>query len=73
MKSVGKAANKMIEEVREAILEVAEQYKKLGAEVEECSVDIGEKAIADYYIISCAEASSSIASASFASSRSSGS
>ena len=32
----------------------------LGAEVEECSVDIGEKAIADYYIISCAEASSNL-------------
>ena len=47
-------------EVRKAILEVAEKYRSLGAEVEECSVDIGEKAIADYYIISCAEASSNL-------------
>ena len=47
-------------EIRTAILEVAEKYKELGAEVEECSVDIGEKAIADYYIISCAEASSNL-------------
>ena len=47
-------------EVRKAVLEVAEKYRSLGAEVEECSVDIGEKAIADYYIISCAEASSNL-------------
>ena len=48
------------EDVRNAILEVAEEYRKLGADVEECSFDIGQRAIADYYIISCAEASSNL-------------
>ena len=47
-------------EIRNAILEVAEKYKSMGAIVEECSLDIGEKAIADYYIIACAEASSNL-------------
>ncbi len=47
-------------EVKEAILEVAEKYKELGAEVEECSLDIGKYALATYYIIACAEASSNL-------------
>lgn len=48
------------EEVKNAILEVAEKYKQMGAEVEECSFDIGKKAIAVYYIIADAEASSNL-------------
>ena len=48
------------EEVKNAILEVAEKYRELGAEVEECSLDIGKYALATYYIIACAEASSNL-------------
>ena len=48
------------EEVKNAILKVADKYRELGAIVEECSLDIGNKAIADYYIIACAEASSNL-------------
>ena len=48
------------EEVKNAILEAAETYKKLGATVEECSLDIGKEALAVYYIIACAEASSNL-------------
>ena len=47
-------------EVKNAILEVAEKYRELGAEVEECSLDIGKYALATYYIIACAEASSNL-------------
>lgn len=48
------------EEVKEAILETAKKYEKLGATVEECSLDIGKEALAVYYIIACAEASSNL-------------
>ncbi len=48
------------EEVKKAVLETAKQYEKLGATVEECSLDIGKKALAVYYIIACAEASSNL-------------
>ncbi len=47
-------------EVKEAILKVAEKYKELGATVEECSFEVGKYAIADYYVIACAEASSNL-------------
>lgn len=47
-------------EVKEAILEVAEKYRELGATVEECSLDVGKYALATYYIIACAEASSNL-------------
>lgn len=48
------------EEVK-ASLEVAiEKYKELGAEIEEISLDIAQYALAAYYIISCAEASSNL-------------
>ena len=47
-------------EVKEAILEVADKYRELGAEVEECSLDVGKYALATYYIIACAEASSNL-------------
>ena len=48
------------EEVKKSIQEVAKTYEKLGATVEECSLDIAEKALATYYIIACAEASSNL-------------
>lgn len=48
------------EEVKKSIQDMAEVYKKLGAEVSECSLDIAEKALAVYYIIACAEASSNL-------------
>ncbi|MGN1298866.1 MAG: Asp-tRNA(Asn)/Glu-tRNA(Gln) amidotransferase subunit GatA [Candidatus Scatovivens sp.] len=54
---IGEGVN---EEVRNAILEVAEKYKELGAIVEECSLDVGKISIATYYIIACAEASSNL-------------
>lgn len=47
-------------EVKNAILETAKKYEKLGATVEECSLDIGNEALAVYYIIACAEASSNL-------------
>ena len=48
------------EEVKKSIENAIEEYKKLGAEVEECSLDIANQALATYYIIACAEASSNL-------------
>lgn len=48
------------EEVKDSINKVIEEYKKLGAIVEECSLDVAEYALATYYIIACAEASSNL-------------
>ena len=48
------------EEVKNAILDAAKKYEELGATVEECSLDIGKEALAVYYIIACAEASSNL-------------
>ena len=48
------------EEVKEKLEEAIEIYKKLGAEVEEISLDIAKYALATYYIIACAEASSNL-------------
>jgi len=48
------------EEVKQSILNAAKKYESLGAIVEEVSLDIGEKALATYYIIACAEASSNL-------------
>lgn len=48
------------EEVKQAILNVAEKYKRLGAIVEECSFDVGKYALGTYYIIADAEASSNL-------------
>ena len=48
------------QEVKEALQKAIEKYKELGAIVEECSVDIAEYALATYYIIACAEASSNL-------------
>lgn len=53
----GEGINK---EVKESIQKVIEEYKNLGATVEECSLDVAEYALATYYIIACAEASSNL-------------
>jgi len=53
----GEAIN---EEVKSALQKAIEKYKKLGAIVEECSLDIAEYSLAAYYIIACAEASSNL-------------
>ena len=48
------------EEVKQKLNEAIEEYKKLGAKVEEFSLDIADYALATYYIIACAEASSNL-------------
>ena len=48
------------EEVKAKLEEAIETYKKMGAEIEEFSLDIAEYALATYYIIACAEASSNL-------------
>lgn len=48
------------EEVKKSIKQVIEKYKELGATVEECSLDVADYALATYYIIACAEASSNL-------------
>lgn len=47
-------------EVKQSLMQAIEEYKKLGAEVEEFSLDLAELSLATYYIISCAEASSNL-------------
>jgi aspartyl-tRNA(Asn)/glutamyl-tRNA(Gln) amidotransferase subunit A len=47
-------------EVKKKLEEAIETYKKLGATVEEFSLDIADYALATYYIIACAEASSNL-------------
>ena len=48
------------EEVKAKLYEAIDRYKKLGAEVEEFSLDIAKYSLASYYIIACAEASSNL-------------
>ena len=48
------------EEVKQKVQEAIETYKKLGATVEECSLNITDYALATYYIIADAEASSNL-------------
>ena len=47
-------------EVKAKLEEAIEKYKEMGAIVEECSLDVAEYALATYYIIACAEASSNL-------------
>ena len=47
-------------EVKKALETAIEEYKSMGAIVEECSVPIAEYALATYYIIARAEASSNL-------------
>ena len=48
------------EEVKTKLEEAIAKYKELGAEVEEVSLNVAEYALATYYIIACAEASSNL-------------
>ena len=48
------------EEVKETLKKSIEKYEELGAEIEEFSLDIAQYALATYYIIACAEASSNL-------------
>ena len=47
-------------EVKVSLESAIEKYKEMGAEVEEFSLDIAKYALATYYIIACAEASSNL-------------
>ena len=47
-------------EVKESLEQAIEKYKEMGAEIEEFSLDISNYALATYYIIACAEASSNL-------------
>ncbi len=53
----GEGINK---EVKDSLMKAVETYKKLGAEVEEISLDVAQYSLATYYIIACAEASSNL-------------
>ncbi len=48
------------QEVKESLEKSIQTYKELGAEIIEISLDIAEYALATYYIIACAEASSNL-------------
>ena len=48
------------EEVKQSLKQAIETYKDLGAIVEEATLDIADYALATYYIIACAEASSNL-------------
>lgn len=48
-------------EIRQAVMEAAAAYEKLGAHVGECSLPMMPYALAAYYLISSAEASSNLA------------
>lgn len=47
-------------EVKKSLQEAIQTYQEMGAEVEEFSLDIANYALATYYIIACAEASSNL-------------
>ncbi len=48
------------EEVKTAVEKTIDVYRKLGAEIKEISLDVSQAALATYYIIACAEASSNL-------------
>lgn len=48
------------DEVKASVKEAIKKYEEMGAIVEECSLDIADEALAVYYIICCAEASSNL-------------
>lgn len=48
------------EEVKKALEETIKVYKELGAEIIDISLDVAQYALAAYYIIACAEASSNL-------------
>lgn len=53
----GEGINK---EVKETLEQTIQEYKNMGAKVEEFSLDIAQYALAAYYIVACAEASSNL-------------
>ena len=48
------------EDVKKALEKAIDVYRDLGAEIGEISIDVAEYALAAYYIIACAEASSNL-------------
>ncbi|MDO5557542.1 MAG: Asp-tRNA(Asn)/Glu-tRNA(Gln) amidotransferase subunit GatA [Clostridia bacterium] len=48
------------EEVKKNLMDATEKYKKMGVIIEEFSLNISNEALASYYIIACAEASSNL-------------
>ena len=48
------------EEVKQSVKAAIKKYEEMGAIIEECSLDIADEALAVYYIIACAEASSNL-------------
>ncbi len=48
------------EEVKQKLENTIQEYKNMGAEIEEISLDIAQYSLATYYIIACAEASSNL-------------
>lgn len=48
------------EEVKKAIMDACEVFKKLGATIEECTIPVTKYVLPTYYIIACAEASSNL-------------
>ncbi|MCI8618286.1 MAG: Asp-tRNA(Asn)/Glu-tRNA(Gln) amidotransferase subunit GatA [Clostridia bacterium] len=48
------------QEVKETLEKAIQEYKEMGAEIEEFSLDIAQYSLATYYIIACAEASSNL-------------
>lgn len=48
------------EEVKKSLQEAIKKYEEMGAEIEEFSLDIANYALATYYIVACAEASSNL-------------
>lgn len=48
------------EEVKQTLENTIEEYKNMGAHIEEFSLDIAQYSLATYYIIACAEASSNL-------------
>lgn len=48
------------EDVKKSLEEAIESYKSLGAEIQEITLDVSNYALAAYYIIACAEASSNL-------------
>lgn len=48
------------EEVKASLENAIQEYKNMGAEIEEFSLDIAQYSLATYYIIACAEASSNL-------------
>ena len=48
------------EEVKASLENAIQEYRNMGAEIEEFSLDIAQYSLATYYIIACAEASSNL-------------